>query len=77
MDVEDRIDDGLLRWEPGTVNRTVLNRILQDAIADIWQDCHRDSFSTEAARRTQQKNMFREQVMAALYAGTGQAFQVM
>ena len=41
MNHEDEIMDGMLRWEPGDLPTHTLERILMDALSDLWRDCYR------------------------------------
>ena len=52
MTQEDQITSGMLQWEPGSLSRSVLERILRDALADLWADCYRrgDSRRDQAVR---------------------------
>lgn len=72
MDTEAEIQGGMFRWEPGTIAPRVVERILLDALADMWADCARES----DPGHYQQINLFREKAMSALYAATGKRFLV-
>lgn len=64
---EDEIADGMLRWEPGTLSTTTMDRVLMDVLADIWQDCYRrgDTDNVQRAAR------FNKRVGAGLVAVLG------
>lgn len=66
--VSDEITDGMLRWEPRTLSTKTLERILMDALADLWMDCYR---SNDSAGRQNQRNLFCEKVSDAIQSATG------
>lgn len=68
--MEDEITSGMLRWEPGSLSTATVERILMDALADLWGDCYR----RDNARA--QDSIFREKVMDALRCATGNAYRV-
>lgn len=55
------------RWEPGTLATVKLERILEDALADLWQDSYRREQTPQA-----RLGIFRRKVELALYCATGQ-----
>ena len=65
------ITDGMLQWEPGTLSTKTIERILMDAMADLWQDCYRRDQSEE-----QRRNMFREKVMELMRSATNTQMRV-
>lgn len=66
---QQEIADGMLRWEPGTLSTRTVERILMDALADVWTDCYRRDIGS-------QQNLFREKVMSAISAATGHSMKV-
>lgn len=61
------IQDGMLQWEPGTLSTAVMNRVLTDVLADVWQDCYRRG-EAHAIRVSR----FRGRIACARYAATGE-----
>lgn len=69
----DEIADGMFQWEPGTLATKVVERILTDALADMWQDCYRRD---DAAGRLHQRALFREKLMELIRCATGEGMRV-
>lgn len=55
------------RWEPGTLTTIELERILTDALADLWQDSYRREQTPQA-----RFSILRRKTELALYSATGQ-----
>jgi hypothetical protein len=63
------LEEGMFQWTPGSLSSTTLDRILQDALADIYRDEYRRG-STEGDRLIRT----RERISRALRAATGFAY---
>lgn len=67
MNQDEQIMDGMLRWDPGTLSTKIIERILTDAMADLWRDCYRRDSSLSNRRM-----MFREKLTDLIYLATGE-----
>lgn len=54
-----------LEWEPGDLTTSEIERILTDALADLWRDSYRQG------NPGAQRNIFRERVLNAIKCATG------
>lgn len=69
-EIDADIADGMLRWTPGTLPTRVIERIIQDAAADLWQDCFRRDNPSARER------LFAEKLADALYCATDRTWNV-
>ena len=69
---DDEITDGMLRWEPGSLSTTIIERIATDALADLWRDCYRRGDNLQAFQR----ELFRQRVSDLIAAAAGEPFEV-
>lgn len=69
---DDEITDGMLRWEPGSLSTTTIERIATDALADLWRDCYRRGDNLQAFQR----ELFRQRVSDLIAAAAGEPFEV-
>lgn len=46
------VTDGMLRWEPGSLDTRTIERIATDALADLWRDCYRRGDNFRSFQRT-------------------------
>ena len=67
---DEAITDGMLRWEPGSLTTTIVDRILTDALSDLWLDCYRRGAAQGGTEY--QGMLFRMKVQAAIYHATGE-----
>lgn len=54
------------QWDPGTLSSTELDRVLTDALADLWRDCYRRDQALQDRQR-----MFDRKVIEAVRCATG------
>lgn len=71
---EQEIADGMVQWEPGSLSTIAIERILMDALADLWADCYRGG--PQYAGPSFQRNLFREKLMHLVRSATGQEMRV-
>ena len=71
---EQEIADGMVQWEPGSLSTHAIERILMDAMADLWADCYRSG--PHYAAPSFQRNLFREKLMHLIRSATGQEMRV-
>lgn len=70
MDIQDAIEAGMMRWEPGSLAPTTLDRILTDALADIWRDCPTAHYDAHNVKK------FTNLLERRLWEATGQRFRI-
>lgn len=71
---DEEIAGGMLRWEPGSLTTTIVDRILTDALSDLWLDCYRRGAAQGGAKY--QNMLFRAKVQAAIHHATGEWMMV-
>lgn len=61
-----------LTWNPGSLSTFTLQRIIADALADLWRDCWRQGDNSAAFQR----ELFRETLMTLIHVAIGEPMEV-